>query len=291
MRRASQPALQRQGSIVEEVDMVDCQLEEEEEEEMMLRRRCLSLTQLETRNFSLGSSLPSSPLGTPLKNRLLGTPSKSSPKGTPKKMAATPIRRPILTPVRSNPTLLTPVRNQKREKLPWEEEGGQDERGKVDELEPGEGEERDKLQEGGSLELLEDQTTVEEALDLRVGLEAEGDLSGGVLFELGKQTDLHLHQTHLLLEEREPVVSLASSQWVESGLLECSSTGSPRKALVVAGDPQSPTTTSFGWMEGHLEGRSTLRVGSLMTERGEGTMEVAGREEVVEQISRCPAHH
>ena len=112
VRRASHPALQRQGSVVEEVDMVDCQLEEEEEEEMMLRRRCLSLTQLETRSFS---SLPSSPLGTPLKNRLLGTPSKSSPKGTPKKMAATPVRRPILTPVRSNPTLLTPVRNQKQE--------------------------------------------------------------------------------------------------------------------------------------------------------------------------------
>jgi len=112
VRRGSQPALQRQGSVVEEVDMVDCQLEEEEEEEMMLRRRCLSLTQLETRSFS---SLPSSPLGTPLKNRLLGTPSKSSPKGTPKKMAATPVRRPILTPARSNPTLLTPSRNQKRE--------------------------------------------------------------------------------------------------------------------------------------------------------------------------------
>merc|ERR1719323_1506443 len=50
VRRASQPVLQRQGSVVEEVDMVDCQLVEEgeEEEEMMLRRRCLSLTQLQT---------------------------------------------------------------------------------------------------------------------------------------------------------------------------------------------------------------------------------------------------
>ena len=263
VRRASHPALQRQGSVVEEVDMVDCQLEEEEEEEMMLRRRCLSLTQLETRSFS---SLPSSPLGTPLKNRLLGTPSKSSPRGTPKKMAATPVRRPILTPARSNPTLLTPSRNQKREEPPWEE--GQVQRGDVDELDLGHGEETGMLQEGGSQEHLEDDTTdahsaqhEEEALDLRVGLEAEGDLSGGVL-------------------------------------LECSTTGSPRKALVVAGDPQSPITTSFGWVEGNLEEGSMLikeelRVGSLLTERGEGTMEVTEREEVVvvERISRCLAHH
>jgi len=303
VRRASQPALQRQGSIVEEVDMVDCQLEEEEEEEMMLRRRCLSLTQLETRSFSLGSSLPSSPLGTPVKNRLLGTPSKSSPKGTSKKMAATPVRRPILTPVRSNPSLLTPVRNQKRETPSCEEEGGPAHcRGNVDELDLGQREETGMLQEGGSQEHLEDHTTVahsaqheEEALDLRVGLEAEGDLSGGVLLGSGKQTDVHLHQPHLLLEEREPVISSSSpqSQVAQSGLMECTTTGSPRKALIVAGDPQSPTTTSFGWMEGSLEGRSTLMkgeltVGSLLTERGEGTLEVTEREEVmvVEQISR-----
>merc|ERR1719362_2174790 len=135
--------------------MVDCQLEEEEE--MTLRRRCLSLTQLETRSVSLGSSLPSSPLRTPLKSRLLGTPSKSSSKGTPKKMAATPVRRPILTPVRSNPTLLTPVRNQKREEPPWEE--GQDQRGDVDELDLGQREETGMLQEGGSQEHLEDDPT------------------------------------------------------------------------------------------------------------------------------------
>ena len=87
--------------------------------------------------------------------------------------------------------------------------------------------------------------------------------------------------------------SSPQSQVAESGLVECTTTGSPRKALIVAGDPQSPTTTSFGWMEGSLEGRSTLMkgeltVGSLLTERGEGTLEVTEREEVmvVEQISR-----
>ena len=299
MRRASQPALQRQGSIVEEVDMVDCQVEEEEEEEMMLRRRCLSLTQLETRSISSANSLPSSPLGTPLKSRLLGTPSKNSPRGTPKKTTATPARRPILTPVRSNPTLLTPVRNQIREKPSWEEEAGRDQEGNVS-----------VLQKEDSQEHLEDQTILpqsaqlsrhgEEALDLRVGFGAKDDLSGGVFLELGEETDVHLHQSDqqmpLFLDQREPdpetAGSLSSRQWMESGMV-CSSTGSPRKALVVAGDPQSPITTSFGWVEGSLEGESMLmkgelRVGSLLTEKGEMPLKVTEKEEVVvvEQISR-----
>ena len=299
MRRASQPALQRQGSIVEEVDMVDCQVEEEEEEEMMLRRRCLSLTQLETRSISSANSLPSSPLGTPLKSRLLGTPSKNSPRGTPKKTTATPARRPILTPVRSNPTLLTPVRNQIREKPSWEEEAGRDQEGNVS-----------VLQKEDSQEHLEDQTILpqsaqlsrhgEEALDLRVGFGAKDDLSGGVFLELGEETDVHLHQSDqqmpLFLDQREPdpetAGSLSSRQWVESGMV-CSSTDSPRKALVVAGDPQSPITTSFGWVEGSLEGESMLmkgelRVGSLLTEKGEMPLKVTEKEEVVvvEQISR-----
>jgi len=282
VRRASQPALQRQGSVVEEVDMVDCQLVEEEEEEMMLRRRCLSLTQLETRPLS--SSLPSSPLGTPMKNRLLGTPSKSL-RGTPKKMVATPVRRPILTPARSNPTLLSPIRRNQKSEIPSREED-QGQRCNVDELDLGQGEKTDLiLQDKGGLAHFEAQTTVdpsaqheEEALDLRVGLEADG-----VLLEMGNQINVQLHQPHLLLDERDPAVV---------------STGSPKKALVVAGDPQSPTTTSFGWVEGDLEGRSTLlkgelRVGSLRTESREGVMEVTESEEivVVEQISRCPTHH
>ena len=271
--------------------MVDCQLEEEEEEEMTLRRRCLSLTQLETRSVSLGSSLPSSPLRTPLKSRLLGTPTKSSSKGTPKKMTAAPVRRPVLTPVRSNPTLLTPVRNQKQDKPSWEEEVGLDQEGKGDEGDLGDDEaEVAELQEGGSLEHLEDQNLVahsaqpsshgEEALDLRVGFGAKENSSDGVLEPLQHQP--------LLLDEREPVVSsLAStqSQWEM-----CSSLDSPRKALLVAGDPQSPITTSFGWVEGNLEGgsqlvREELRVGSDL--EGEGSLIVTeGEVLVVEQISR-----
>merc|ERR1719209_1479501 len=209
---------------------------------MMLRRRCLSLTQLDTRSISLASSLPSSPLRTPLKSRILGTPSKNSPRGSPKKTTAPPIRRPILTPVRSNPTLLTPVRNQKREKPSWEEEGrDQGGEGNVG-----------VIQKDDSLEYLEDQSTLaqsaqlgshgEEALDLRVGFGAKDDLSGEVFLELGEETDVHLHQPLQQgpLDQRVPdpetVVSLSSRQWVESGMV-CSSSDSPRKALVVAGDP------------------------------------------------------
>ena len=74
------------------------------------------------------------------------------------------------------------------------------------------------------------------------------------------------------------------------------STDSPRKTLVVAGDPQSPITTSFGWIEGGLEEGSTLageklRVESLLSDTklegggpSGGSLEVSEREEVV--ISR-----
>merc|ERR1712013_182699 len=127
VRRASQPALQRQGSTVEEVDMVDYQVvEEEEEEEMMLRRRCLSLTQLETRGVLTAGSLPGSPVGTPIKGRLIGTPRgtpRNSPRGTPKKMT-TPARRAILTPMRSNPNLLAfSKRTDGQEESSLEEQG------------------------------------------------------------------------------------------------------------------------------------------------------------------------
>jgi len=310
VRRASQPSLQRQGSIVEEVDMVDCQLDEEEGEEMTLRRRCLSLTQLETRTMS--SSLPSSPLGTPLKSRLLGTPTKSSPKGTSKRTATTPVRRPILTPVRSNPALLTPVRNIKRDEIPvsYNEDGGNVEQSvKMYTLDPGKGEEDARLQEEGFQSPFENQNTVadpaqcrnhgEKALDLRVGFGSKGDLpGGGVLIGVGEETDVEDHQSShkepLPLDRREPeyetVVSMSSTQWMEDRSM-CS-TDSPRKTLVVAGDPQSPITTSFGWIEGGLEEGSTLageklRVESLLLDtklEGGGSLEVSEREEVV--ISR-----
>ena len=290
--------------------MVDCQLDEEEGEEMTLRRRCLSLTQLETRTMS--SSLPSSPLGTPLKSRLLGTPTKSSPKGTSKRTATTPVRRPILTPVRSNPALLTPVRNIKRDEIPvsYNEDGGNVEQSvKMYTLDLGKGEEDARLQEEGFQRPFENQNTIadpahcrnngEKALDLRVGFGSKGDLpGGGVLIGVGEETDVEDHQSShkepLPLDRREPeyetVVSMSSTQWMEDRSM-CS-TDSPRKTLVVAGDPQSPITTSFGWIEGGLEEGSTLageklRVESLLLDtelEGGGSLEVSEREEVV--ISR-----
>jgi len=189
-----------------------------------------------------------------------------------------------------------------------EEEGGLlDQEGKGDELDLGD----DELQEEGSLEHLEDQNIVahsvqpnshgEEALDLRVGLGTKENLAGGVL----EQTDVHLHQP-LLLNESEPVVSSLSSTQSSQWEMCSSSLDSPRKALVVAGDPQSPITTSFGWMEENLEvgsqflegGSQYLEAGSLFMEEnlevrvgsdleGEGSLIVSEEEVlVVEQISR-----
>ena len=213
VRRASQPALQRQGSTVEEVDMVDYQMVEEEDEEMMLRRRCLSLTQLETRGVLTAGSLPGSPVGTPIKGRLIGTPRgtpRNSPRGTPKKMT-TPARRAILTPMRSNPNLLaSSIRTEEQEESSLEEQGTD-----ITLLS------QTKI---SSISKLVSDTNPEEALDLR----------------------LEVNKDSPDLETVEPLPGLQEGE-------------SPRKALVVVGDPQSPVTTSFGWVGNNSKsGCSTL---------------------------------
>ena len=194
--------------------MVDYQMvEEEEDEEMMLRRRCLSLTQLETRGVLTAGSLPGSPVGTPIKGRLIGTPRgtpRSSPRGTPKKMT-TPARRAILTPMRSNPNLLaSSIRTEEQEESSLEEQG------------------RDitllSQTKISSISKLVSDTNPEEVLNLR----------------------LEVNKDSPDLETVEPLPGL---QEVES----------PRKALVVVGDPQSPVTTSFGWVGNNSKsGCSTL---------------------------------
>jgi len=214
VRRASQPALQRQGSTVEEVDMVDYQLVEEEEEEMMLRRRCLSLTQLETRGVLTAGSLPGSPVGTPIKGRLIGTPRgtpRNSPRGTPKKMT-TPARRAILTPMRSNPNLLAfSKRTDGQEESSLEEQGRN--------ITP-----LSQTKIPSISKLVSDTNHDEEALDLR----------------------LEVNEDSPDLETVEPLPGLQEGE-------------SPRKALVVVGDPQSPVTTSFGWVGNNSKsGCSTL---------------------------------
>ena len=213
VRRASQPALQRQGSTVEEVDMVDYQVVEEEDEEMMLRRRCLSLTQLETRGVLTAGSLPGSPVGTPIKGRLIGTPRgtpRNSPRGTPKKMT-TPARRAILTPMRSNPNLLAfSKRTDGQEESSLEEQGRN-----ITPLS------QTKIP---IISKLVSDTNPEEALDLR----------------------LEVNKDSPDLETVEPLPGLQEGE-------------SPRKALVVVGDPQSPVTTSFGWVGNNSKsGCSTL---------------------------------
>ena len=213
VRRASQPALQRQGSTVEEVDMVDYQLVEEEDEEMMLRRRCLSLTQLETRGVLTAGSLPGSPVGTPIKGRLIGTPRgtpRNSPRGTPKKMT-TPARRAILTPMRSSPNLLAfSKRTDGQEESSLEEQGRN-----ITPLS------QTKIP---IISKLVSDTNPEEALDLR----------------------LEVNKDSPDLETVEPLPGLQEGE-------------SPRKALIVIGDPQSPVTTSFGWVGNNSKsGCSTL---------------------------------
>ena len=214
VRRASQPSLQRQGSTVEEVDMVDYQLVEEEEEEMMLRRRCLSLTQLETRGVLTAGSLPGSPVGTPIKGRLLGTPRgtpRNSPRGTPKKMT-TPARRAILTPMRSNPNLLASSKRTDEQEESSLVEQGRD----ITKL--------SQTKISSISKLVSDTNHDEEALDLR----------------------LEVNEDSPDLETVEPLPGLKEGE-------------SPRKVLVVVGDPQSPVTTSFGWVGNNSKsGCSTL---------------------------------
>jgi len=214
VRRASQPALQRQGSTVEEVDMVDYQMVEEEEEEMMLRRRCLSLTQLETRGVLTVGSLPGSPVGTPIKGRLLGAPKgspRNSPRGTPKKMT-TPARRVILTPMRSNPNLLASSKRTDEQEESSLEEQGRD----VTTL--------SQTRIPNISKLGSDANHDEEALDLR----------------------REVNEDSPNMETAEPLPGLQEGE-------------SPRKALIVVGDPQSPVTTSFGWVGNNSKsGCSTL---------------------------------
>jgi len=194
--------------------MVDYQLVEEEDEEMMLRRRCLSLTQLETRGVLTAGSLPGSPVGTPIKGRLIGTPRgtpRNSPRGTPKKMT-TPARRAILTPMRSNPNLLAfSKRTDGQEESSLEEQGRN--------ITP-----LSQTKIPSISKLVSDTNHDEEALDLR----------------------LEVNEDSPDLETVEPLPGPQEGE-------------SPRKALVVVGDPQSPVTTSFGWVGNNSKsGCSTL---------------------------------
>ena len=194
--------------------MVDYQLVEEEDEEMMLRRRCLSLTQLDTRGVLTAGSLPGSPVGTPIKGRLIGTPRgtpRNSPRGTPKKMT-TPARRAILTPMRSNPNLLaSSIRTEEQEESSLEEQGRN--------ITP-----LSQTKIPSISKLVSDTNHDEEALDLR----------------------LEVNEDSPDLETVEPLPGLQEGE-------------SPRKALVVVGDPQSPVTTSFGWVGNNWKsGCSTL---------------------------------